>query len=214
MQDELDILKKDWKRQGEQMPRLSYDELYRMILKKSSSIVKWIFYISVMEFIFWSILNFVITDGEAWEMFKTIHLYEFTIVLTTISYLVLLFFIYKFYTNYQRITTTDSARHLMENILDVRRTVTQYVWFNISIFSISLVASIYGTLRYGPESREVLQAAEKAGNETIFWLLVVGVCFAFVVVLILLLWLFYRLLYGLLLKRLRHNYKELKKMEV
>lgn len=214
MQDELDILKKDWQRQGARMPKLSYEELYRMLLKKSSSIVKWIFYISIIEFLFWTSLNFFFTDKETWEMFRTLHIYEFTIALTIVSYLVLFYFIYMFYTNYRRISVTDSAKALMKNILEVRRTVTQYVWFNISIFAISLVTSIYGVLRYGPESQEILLKAENAGNEMVFWLLVIGICFAFVVALLLLLWLFYRILYGLLLKRLRRNYNELKKMEI
>lgn len=214
MQDELDILKKDWQRQGARMPKLSYEELYRMLLKKSSSIVKWIFYISIIEFLFWTSLNFFFTDKETWEMFRTLHIYEFTIALTIVSYLVLFYFIYMFYTNYRRISVTDSAKALMKNILEVRRTVTLYVWFNISIFAISLVTSIYGVLRYGPESQEILLKAENAGNEMVFWLLVIGICFAFVVALLLLLWLFYRILYGLLLKRLRRNYNELKKMEI
>lgn len=214
MQDELDILKKDWQRQGERMPKLSYEELYHMILKKSSSIVKWIFYISVLEFLFWTSMNFLFTDKETWEMFRTIHIYEFTIGLTIISYIVLFYFIYKFYVNYRRISVTDSAKNLMKNILEVRKTVTQYVWFNITIFAISLVSSIYGVLSYGPESQEILAKAESAGNEVVFWLLIIGLCFAFVVALLLLLWLFYRILYGLLLKRLRKNYNELKKMEL
>lgn len=53
--DELEFLKKDWQRKGEALPRLTFDEIYKMIWKKSSSIVKWIFYISILEFIFWTI---------------------------------------------------------------------------------------------------------------------------------------------------------------
>ena len=51
--DELDLLKKDWKKQEGNYPKLSYDEIYKMIWKKSSSIVKWIFVISIIEFLFW-----------------------------------------------------------------------------------------------------------------------------------------------------------------
>ena len=41
--DELELLKKDWRKKEEYLPKLSYDEIYKMIWKKSSSIVKWIF---------------------------------------------------------------------------------------------------------------------------------------------------------------------------
>ena len=51
--DELELLKKDWQKKDEHLPKLSYNEIYTMIWKKSSSIVKWIFYISIMEFVFW-----------------------------------------------------------------------------------------------------------------------------------------------------------------
>ena len=49
MMDELELLKKDWQQKDEHLPRLSYDEIHTMIWKKSSSIVKWIFYISIIE---------------------------------------------------------------------------------------------------------------------------------------------------------------------
>ncbi len=214
MMDELEMLKKDWQRKGERLPRLSFDEIYKMIWKKSSSIVKWIFYISILEFVFWTTINVLFTDAESWELFKTLHLYEFTIVLTTINYVILLYFIYKFYVNYRKISFTDSSRNLMKTILNVKRTVTQYVWFNLTVFAVSLVTIIYGSLRYGPDGRKIVDAATQAGNETLFWVLIIGVSVVFVALLLLLVWLFYKLLYGILLKRLRQNYRELKKLEV
>lgn len=48
--DELELLKKDWQKRERMHPKLSYDEIYSMLWKKSSSIVKWIFIISVIEF--------------------------------------------------------------------------------------------------------------------------------------------------------------------
>ncbi|MDC6352016.1 hypothetical protein PP178_10660 [Zeaxanthinibacter sp. PT1] len=214
MMDELDLLKKDWQKKETELPRLSYEEIYRMTWKRSSSIVKWIFYISLMEFFFWTAINVVFTDAEAWEMIKKMHLYEFTIVMTTLSYIILVFFIYKFYINYRQISFTDSSRELMKAILKVKRTVTQYVWFNIAIFAISLVTSIYGSLRFGPDGAKLVSAANEAGNEALFWLLIIGMMILFVVVFVTLLWLFYKLLYGLLLSRLRKNYKELEEIDV
>ena len=48
--DELELLKKDWQQREQELPRLSYDDIHRMIWKKSSSLVRWIFYISIIEF--------------------------------------------------------------------------------------------------------------------------------------------------------------------
>ena len=62
--DELELLKKDWQKEDSKYPKLSYDEIYRMILSKSSSIVKWIFIISLLEFAFWTLISFGLKDSE------------------------------------------------------------------------------------------------------------------------------------------------------
>jgi len=36
MMDELELLKKDWQNKEEHLPKLSYEEIYTMIWKKSS----------------------------------------------------------------------------------------------------------------------------------------------------------------------------------
>lgn len=212
--DELELLKKDWQKKGEQLPKLSYDQIYKMIWKKSSSIVKWIFYISIIEFVFWALLNLLSYDKESLALEKEWHVYELSTVLTVINYIVLIYFIFKFYQNYKQITVTDSSAKLMKSILKVKRVVTQYVWFNIAIFCVSLLMLLYGSLRFGAESERILNAAANAGNETVFWIMLVGLCLLVIGVILVLIWLFYKLLYGILLKRLRENYKELKRLEV
>ncbi len=214
MMDELELLKKDWQKKEEHLPKLSYEDIYKMIWKKSSSIVKWMFYISIIEFIFWAAINLVFTDAESWEFFKTLHVYEVTLTLTLINYAVLLYFIFKFYSNYRKISFTDSSKKLMKTILSVKKTVTQYVWFNIAVFTVSLITGLYGSLRYGPDSEKILDAAKQAGNQTIFWILTIGATLVIVVLLLLLVWLFYKLLYGILLKRLKKNYEELRQLEI
>ncbi|WP_339713217.1 hypothetical protein [uncultured Kriegella sp.] len=214
MMDELELLKKDWQKKEEHLPKLSYEDIYKMIWKKSSSIVKWMFYISIIEFVFWATINLVFTDAESWELFRTLHVYEITLTVTLINYAVLLYFIFKFYSNYRKISFTDSSKKLMKTILSVKRTVTQYVWFNIAIFTVSLVTGLYGSVRYGPDSKKILDAAEHAGNQTIFWILTIGATLVMVMILLLLVWLFYKLLYGILLKRLKKNYEELRQLEI
>lgn len=214
MMDELDLLKKDWKRKEESLPKLSYDEIYQMTWKKSSSIVKWIFYISIIEFVFWAVLNLLSYDKESLAQEKEWHIFEFSTVLTIVNYVVLVFFIYKFYRNYRQIEVTDSASNLLKSILRVKRTVTQYVWFNIAIFCISLGMFLYGSLTFGKESEQIQAAASDAGNETLFWIMVVGTIVVVIAVIVSLIWLFYKLLYGILLNRLRANYRELKRLEV
>jgi hypothetical protein len=214
MMDELELLKKDWQKKEEHHPKLSYNEIYGMIKKKSSSTVKWIFYISIIEFVFWAVLNLISYNKESLELEKTWHIYEITTTLTIINYLVLIYFIYKFYTNYKLISLTESSKKLMKTILNVKRTVTQYVWFNIGIFVAYLVVSLYGNLNYGVSSEKIAEAASRAGNETLFWVMLIGMVIVAITIALIFIWLFYRLLYGILLKRLRKNYNELKKLEV
>jgi hypothetical protein len=214
MMDELELLKKDWQKKEEHLPRLSFDEIYKMIWKKSSSIVKWIFYISVLEFVLWATLNLVSYNQEHLQLEKEWHIYELSTVLNIVYYVVLVYFIYKFYQNYRQITVTDSSSNLMKSILKVKRTVTQYVWFNIAVFTISFLLMLYGSLRYGDESEKILNAAANAGNEIVFWVMFVVICLIIIGITLTLIWLFYKLIYGILLKRLRENYRELQKLEV
>ncbi|WP_417935479.1 hypothetical protein [Flagellimonas aquimarina] len=212
--DELELLKKDWQNKEDHLPKLSYDQIYKMIWKKSSSIVKWIFYISLIEFIFWAGINILFSDPESMQELKAMHIYNVMMVLNFVNYGVILYFIYKFYKNYRKISFTDSSKKLMRTILDVKKTVTQYVWFNLMIFAITMIISIYGVLIYGPQGKEIIASAMQEGNEATFWFLVITVSMIFTAVLLVLIWLFYKLLYGILLKRLKENYNDLKKLEV
>ena len=214
MVDELELLKKDWQKKEAHLPKLSYDQIYKMIWKKSSSLVKWIFYISIMEFVFWAVLNIFFSDAESMQELKAMHIYRVIMVLNFINYGIILYFIYKFYTNYRKISFTDSSKKLMKTILDVKRTVTQYVWFNLIIFTLYMIINIYGAFVYGPDGEKIIQAAAQDGNTTMFWVMLIAISVVFITVLLGLIWLFYKLLYGILLKRLKQNYNELGKLEV
>ncbi|MEM9362284.1 MAG: hypothetical protein AAGA43_06595 [Bacteroidota bacterium] len=214
MMDELELLKKDWQKKEEHLPKLSYDDIYPMIWKKSSSMVKWIFYISILEFVFWAAINFVSSDPQYMQDLKAMHIYNIMMILNFANYGIILYFIFKFYLNYKKISVTDSSRKLMKTILKVKRTVTQYVWFNLIIFATYMIISLYGVLIFSDEGREIVETATEQGNEMTFWFLVITVSILFTGVLLVVIWLFYRLLYGILLKRLKENYRELKKLEV
>ncbi len=212
--DELDLLKKDWQKKEEHLPKLSFDEIYKMIWKKSSSIVKWIFYISIAEFLFWITMSFIPLENDelTGPGAKTFQNVETIIEIT--SYLIIIYFIFKFYLNYKKINTTDSARSLMKKIIITRKTVMQYVWFNLGLFAVLMIIVFLESILYNPEYADLSQRISEAGSPILIWL-VVGLLLLFTIVLFgVLLWLFYKILYGILLKRLNANYRELKKLEV
>ncbi|MDT0622555.1 hypothetical protein RM520_13060 [Croceitalea sp. P007] len=213
MMDELELLKKDWQKQEASLPKLTYDQIYKMIWKKSSSIVKWIFYISIIEFVFWIAISLVPIKNEELNG-KGAQLTKITDwTIDIIFYVVIIYFIYRFYLNYKKISATDSARDLMKKIIKTRKTVMQYVWFNLGLFAVTMIVVLLEVLIFNPPI-ELTERISSADSTLIAWLLL-GIVFAAAIVFFgLLLWLFYRLLYGILLKRLNVNYRELKKLEV
>ena len=146
--DELELLKKDWQSNKPVYPELSYNDIYKMSHAKSSSIVKWIFYISIIELSLGIILTAVNPKIESPV--------EFPKWIDTFSYFtipILLAFIYLFYKNYKAITTTDSVKSLLKNILRTRRTVKYYVLFNLilaGIFASVLTYITYVETNGGP----------------------------------------------------------------
>ncbi len=211
--DELDLLKQDWKKQEESLPKLSYNDIYKMLWKKSSSIVKWIFVISILEFVFWGILNILLADGEYWERLEHLHLTEFTIGVYIITYGVTFYFIYRFYRNYREISALDDAKTLMKKILSIRKTVKLYIgYIIISTIVTSIIYSGFYIYYHGLDTQA--DHPEQYNFTLTQWLIFGGVMIIGLALFTGLIWLFYRIVYGILLKRLYKNYKELRKLEL
>jgi hypothetical protein len=210
--DELDLLKKDWNRQQGNYPKLTYDQIYKMIWKRSQSIVKWIFYISVIELLFATIINIVFSGDKYWQDIEKNGLSQVITILYIISYAITFYFIYRFYKNYKKISTTDDASTLMRNILKTRKTVKYYIAY-VLISSGITVVGISGYMIVNHSNTDVNNIS-KYSFETIDWLKFIGVSVLVLTIFLGLIWLFYRLLYGILLKRLKKNYVELKKLEM
>lgn len=211
--DELELLKKDWKKQEGNYPKLTYVEIYNMILKKSSSIVKWIFIISLLEFLFWTLISFGLKDTEAMKRFQEFDADAIIIPLAVIGYIVLFYFFYLFYRNYKKISATDNAKVLMENILNTRRCVKYYVAFNLLYLVIS--TAVFMVIEFNQDSALIQQVQIASANGELFKLYatVILTTLLLLAVVIGILLLFYWLVYGILLKRLNSNYRELKKLE-
>lgn len=212
--DELELLKKDWNKKDGNYPKLNYNEIYNMILKKSSSIVKWIFIISLLEFVFWGIISFALKDSEAMQRFKEYNVESIIIPLTIIGYIILAYFFYLFFKNYRTISVTDNAKVLMENILKTRRTVKHYVAFNLIFLVLSTIAVLFIEFDKNTELIGQVEQASANGEVFKFYAIIILTTFLLLAVVVAVLLLFYYLFYGILLKRLNKNYRELKKMEV
>ncbi len=209
--EELDLLKKDWKRKEHSFSQLSETEIYKMIHKKSSSIVKWILIISILEVLLWTFIGFVYSTDEYLKSLRHEELLVYMRILNWVNYAVILIFIYLFYRNYVNISTTSSTRRLMKDILHARKTVQYYVWYNLFMAVLSLVSGIAFALAYNPK---VVPLKEKMLHESSVMLETVGILIVLIAAAVTIFWLFYRLLYGILLRKLLANYRELKKIDL
>jgi hypothetical protein len=218
MMDELELLKKDWQNKEEQLPKLSYNEIYTMIWKKSSSIVKWILYISIFELLFWIVMAvtpFLIDSfqeklGEIDDGLTQ----SFMAISNTITFGIILIFIYFLYKAYRSISVVDNVKSLMESILRTRKIVKYYVAYNIVVAVLAMIYGIFHLFTHDEKTIKIFDTIKEEGSELKFWLLGTLMVILGIGIVVGFIWLFYRLIYGFLLKKLNYNYKELKKLEV
>jgi len=203
--EELDILKKNWNK--ETHPKVSADAIYEMILKKSSSAVKWIFIICLIELSI-GLISGVFSSGS----YEGVNLpFWIEPIVTYSSILIALIYSYKFYKNYKTINTTSSVKSLLTNIIKTRRTVKQYVLLNLSLMAV-LVIFVLGFTLTTPigVSNEIAFQISSTKDYFILGFIILFVT-AFIIGVCLLV---YFLLYGLLMRKLNKNYKELKQLDL
>jgi sterol desaturase/sphingolipid hydroxylase (fatty acid hydroxylase superfamily) len=133
--------------------------------------------------------------------------------LTFVNYAVILYFIYSFYKNYLKISTTATTKQLMKDILRTRKTVRFYVYYNLSMIVFSFIAGLVIAFEYNPKMDALkYKIAHESNHHALF--ITIAMTIGFVLVFFGAFWLFYRLLYGILLRKLHRNYKELQKIDL
>ncbi len=203
--DELDLLKKDWKKQESSFQQIGEKEIYGMLHKRSSSIVKWILIISILEFLILRILDLsIFLDNDYSKRMKENHIYDFEKIVTIFNFVILLVFIYFFYQNLKTINSSSSVKKLMQDIINTRKIVKYYVWYNLVLVGFTSAIVIYCQFMYDKNINQLYDKYE-------MFFILGG--FFFVLIILFIFWLFYKLLYGILLRRLQKNFDELKKID-
>ena len=200
--DLLDNYKKAWENQPEEITRISASEIYKMTQAKSSSIVKWIFVIGLLEFAFMILSTFVFDISNDEKILVEMEIYEFVQISQYLTIPVLFYFLFLFYKNYKNISSIDNTKKLMTKIKKTRRTVRNYVIFNL-LYIVYLAAIITFGMVMTPK-----------GNleNTPGWIIVL-IMMLVTIIMLFLFWGFYQLLYGILLNKLNRNYIELAKLD-
>lgn len=137
----------------------------------------------------------------AMEEYRKIGLENFIYYSNILAYIIIFYFLIKFYVNYRKISIVDSTKNLMNNILKTRKTVRNYVIFNLTYVAILMLVATVATINTNSKDLNTTQIFMVIGATLLATLLFLGV-----------LWVFYQLLYGFLLKKLKRNYKELAKL--
>ena len=200
--DGLDLLKQHWNGDNN-FPKIERNELQTMLHRSSSSIVKWIFIICCLEFALWLALSILVpVEKEEFLIFQIIDG-----IYNIVFYAVIFYFIFQFYSLLIKIKTTNSTKKLMESILAVRKNAHQYIQFNI------LAAYLAFALQFIQLVIEKYLAGNSWG-EMIFVIVLGAILFTlFGLLFIWLFKLYFKVLYGFLLKKLNKNYDELTRLE-
>jgi len=197
--DVLDTYKQAWKNQPEEnKDKISREEIFMMMQKKSSSIVKWIFLISIGEFIAVTISYFFFDLKEMIDFYENLGLKNFLFFSSIMFYIILFYFLYKFYNNYKSISVIEDNKKLMSKILKTRKTVKNYMLFNLFYIVVNFIALSIASFS------QLEQAITNRKN-----LIFIFVTIITLILFVGLFWLIYQLLYGILLRKLNKNYKEL-----
>ncbi|MFT6699299.1 MAG: hypothetical protein ACJAVD_000792 [Porticoccaceae bacterium] len=210
--DLLDKYKKAWSNQPEETNKLSAVDIYKMAHSRSSSIVKWIFIIGILEFAFWFSINILIPDSF-YKIYEDLNLKDQINFFMILHYIVIIIFLYFFYINYKKISIIENTKSLIQRILNIRNTVKYYVYYNLAIvFLSSLILNIV-LISDSDKLMKVMNPKNLSVDmNQLITITIISQIIA-IVIFMLILWLFYKLIYGILLKKLNRNYKELSKLD-
>ena len=203
--DQLEKLKGVWQDQNDSTIKFTKSDIFGMIQKKSSSVVKWILIVSIIEFILPNLI-LLFTDNTASKKLYDNYDLNSTMLNYTILYVIIIIgFIYYFYKNYKNISADNSVKELLHSILLTRKTVKYYINTNLTLAGIIGIHVFYKVFN----SPVFMDKLPENTNMLIVWVTAIAV-FAFVLFLF---WCVYKIVYGFFLRKLNRNYKELLKNE-
>ena len=209
--DLLENYKKTWKNQPEEVNKLSSVDIYKMAHSKSSSIVKWIFIVGVLELAFWAGINLLIPDNF-YKIYEDLNLEKQVSFFMILHYLVIIVFLYFFYVNYKKISIVENTKNLIQRILNIRNTVKYYVYYNLAIVFLSSFIINVVLISDSDTLMEVMNPENLPININQLIAITIFSQIIAIIIFMVLLWLFYKLIYGILLKKLNRNYKELARL--
>lgn len=215
----LDDLKKTWQEQDVQ-PKYTASEITQMLHKNSRNYVKYIFWISMAEFlIFFCLSIFYIFRSENnssfFEILKKLGVQEspdlqqafehLFVSLKVASLVITAFFVVQFYLNYKKIKVQDNLKLFILQIVKFRKTVNAFIITNIFLLVIFQAVLTLFIFRIFTEQNISLTHPTLIG-------FIIGISFT-TLLSVALVWLYYKIVYGIIMRKLGKNLAELKKVD-
>lgn len=216
---DLDDFKKTWQEQPT-APKYDSTEIESMLNKSSRNYVKYILWISIAEFIlilaanlYYTILGeesgglfnilkkFGVQDSSSFEDTLT-DLYLF---LKIVSLALTAVFVFLFYRNYCKINVEANLKKLILQIIKFKKTVQLFILANILL--VILFTIVIGIFTFSFLSEENIELTHPAMLGFLLGLTLM------MVISVVLIWIYYRIVYGFILKRLSKNLKQLQNIE-
>jgi len=216
---DLDSFKKTWQEQPVQQ-KYDNSEILQMLNKKSRNYVKYIFWISVVEFLFFSILGvfYFIKGDESNSFLKLLerlgaqrtpeveNSFEIIyVIIKSLSLLITAYFVYKFYQNYRQIKIEENLKGLITRIIHFKKTVNAFILISIALLVVVTTVFI-AFIFYSLNSQSI-----EVNNSTLTGFLI-GIILSTALTVILV-WLYYKLVYGIIMSKLDKNLKQLKDID-
>lgn len=216
---DLDSFKKTWQEQPVK-PKYNNNEILKMLNKKSRNYMKYIFWISVIEFLFFSVLGvFYLIQSNESDSFLSIlekmgvhknsqlvaKLDNIYLIVKILSLVVTGFFVLKFYQNYRKIKIEEDLKLFIIRIITFKKTVNAFILTNIGLLLV-LISALIGFTFY------ILNAQNIEFNSSTFTGFIVGIIVS-TILCVSLIWVYYRLVYGIIISRLDKNLNQLKEIE-
>ena len=216
---DIDSFKKSWQDQTI-ADGYNQEDIEKMLNKKSRNYVKYILWISIAEFFVFGMINFI-------TLFSSNFHTDFTSILNRLqiknqsqvefsldriynwmkvaSLVITGIFVIIFYINYKRINVEANLKKFIIHIIAFKKTVNLFIISNIVL--LLLVIGCFTTfIIYTMRLQKI-----HIDNPT-FWGLISGVTFSLLICIILIL-LYYKIAYGIILKRLSKNLNQLEAID-
>lgn len=215
----LDQYKKTWQEQPVEH-KYSNAEILKMLNKNSRNYVKYILWISVIEFVFFlslTIYYILVNDNNSsyLKIFAKLGIENTTevvrdldhlnFIIKVITLLITFIFVLIFLRNYQKIKVESNLKKFILQIVKFKKTVNLFIFTNICLLIVTTFALTYFV--YYTLQRQNIELPKDTASG-----LIVGVIVTTILCVVLFL-VYYRIVYGIIMRRLGVHLKQLKEIE-